>query len=70
MHEQGEYLLEELRNFRVNDPNMGTLSEILFTASESGIIEGISAKDAVLIYKIVRFAKSYNNEPLEDGMRM
>lgn len=37
----------------------GSLNELLYTASETGILEdGISDKDALIIWKIVELAKS------------
>ena len=70
MHEQGKYLYETLKIVLTKEPNEGTLNELLYTAAESGLIEGVDTKEAMIIYKIVKLAKSYNDEPLEEEMRM
>ena len=70
MHKQGEYLYETLKNVLTKEPNKGTLNELLYTASECGLIENTGVEEAMIIYRIVELARSYNDEPLEEELRM
>ena len=70
MHGQGEYLQETLKNVLTKHPNKDTLSELLYTATECGFIEGIDVDEAMFIYKLVKLARMYQDEPLEEELRM
>ena len=65
------YLKEFLNT--INQPDLDgrerTLSELMYTASETGLIENMSSVDAILIWKIVELAKTFgDNIPQEVRM--
>lgn len=45
------------------------LSELMYTASETGLIENMSSVDAILIWKIVELAKSFG-DTIPEEVRM
>lgn len=58
----------------IQDPVAGTpceraLDELLYTASETGLIEGIDKKDAITVWKMVVLAMSFGPN-IPEGLRM
>lgn len=46
-----------------------TLSELMYTASETGLIENMSSVDAITIWKIVELSKSFGDN-IPEELRM
>lgn len=67
--------LQYLRQFLNTVPvpnfegNERALSELMYTASETGLIENMSSVDAITIWKIVELAKSFGDN-IPDELRM
>lgn len=62
MHKQGEILEEILAETHIKTPDSGVLSDLLYTASESGIINVFcDFEDIEVIAKIYNMAIEYGN---------
>lgn len=55
---QLQHLKQLLNTIPSPDTEGSALAELMYTASENGLIENISSVDAVIIWKIVELAKS------------
>ncbi|MNC39735.1 hypothetical protein D3C75_884070 [compost metagenome] len=67
---QRTYLKEFLNTLNLDiDGREQVLSELMYTASETGIIDNMSSVDAIIIWKIVELAKSFG-DTIPDELRM
>lgn len=58
----GDCLREELRGIEVAVPP--NLSELLYTANETGLLTAVDEDEAISIYKIILLAQSYGSRPI------
>lgn len=75
MDDEERSQLQYLKQFlnTVKQPDLDgrerALSELMYTASETGLIENMSSVDAILIWKIVELAKSFG-DTIPEEVRM
>lgn len=65
MHSQGKALEEILSNVHLNFPDTNVLRELLYTAVQCGLIEGVCEEDVETITKIFSIASMYDRVPEE-----
>lgn len=69
MKQPGEELRDALDAIDVT-VNEANLSELLYTADETGYISAVDVDDAKRIYKMILLAQSYGTKPIPDKFRM
>lgn len=70
MENKRENLVDAVGYITTKYPNKDTLDELLYTAEQTGLIEPMDVDDAMFIYKLVKLARTYKDEPLDENLRM